>query len=1099
MVGLPEDRDAQREIVGAKLRELMTASAQYAFSEDRLRDGTHVTPDGRGVDRTSLFEGLARVCAEACIALGDLMILFEELFDRYEENGIEGIFVEQMEEFIVSGRIHTLPTPIVQRLLSYRVAHEEYDLAERIIWHVDPMCLDLDQALSICLNHRLYAALIYVYNRAIGDYVAPLVDLMELLKRVLARRASNQPGSQDSQDELEGEEADVYTIFSYLSVVLAGFSYPSQLALSEEDGIKAKSSLYSFLFSGRCVVWPEGSGGKLVLSVHETLTEPTHPYLRLLLRFDSEALLDALDVAFEDPFLDDDVPGKRITRQTIINILLEVTAQDQDPNIDSQSLVRGDDATFSHIFVARNAPKYPQFIKLSKTQVQRLLVSLAQDENESTREDRQLACECLLSTYRPDHTDELLEMFERAQFYRILQSAYRAARKWSKLVSMFLDDPDAGGEILTQLAEILSKASKERRSETDSQTGEKKTKTGADDLLPLLFASFSHLISLDVGQTAALIDKFFSGKHTQALEHLESSPHQQLVYLKCFLGNGFEDEAEGYGSSNSLAFTGKPLIASHLPAALRNQYVLLLCRFEPTSVVKNLEARETGFFDLELVAETCETEGAYDAVLWALDQQGKLVQVFAALDRTMSACALELLGIPREGAVALDEETREESDALALQRLRSLTEMAVKISTHGSKGSFEKRKGGLETSEMWYRLLRSLINLVQGVASSSPEFVLHGVEGSAPTALSSCRELVQDTLSTLVSSTSAESVSYPLLFKRLIGDGDEEMNRASAPSSGNDAQKAKAQLHYAEIRAVLEGMLGAYRLRTELLQITNRLFDRDLFTEMAALTRRRKRGWRPVSGRAACSGCSLVVIGPDCHSNATSHPKSQEQDENEDDTDTDKRSLARRRRRSNRSGTDTSISSIAEDAAARLASAPRYPSPYHSPLPSPRPDKGKGKSREYSSFSQAAEGAIVPLDFFTSTPPTPRSSQFGLGTGPDGGEISPSSPRRGSTPEMRKSRANSLVADTIRRASVSGNSLPPSNSSDSLFSISQEFSREVEEADENEVDQPDAILIFGNGTVWHKSCLEESKREEEQRRKEVEQEKEREESKAKRK
>ena len=78
--GLPEDKEEYRTLVGNKLRELMVASARYAFSEDRLYDETHVTPDGRGVDRTDLFEGLVVSSARACIALDDYDFLFEELY-----------------------------------------------------------------------------------------------------------------------------------------------------------------------------------------------------------------------------------------------------------------------------------------------------------------------------------------------------------------------------------------------------------------------------------------------------------------------------------------------------------------------------------------------------------------------------------------------------------------------------------------------------------------------------------------------------------------------------------------------------------------------------------------------------------------------------------------------------------------------------------------------------------------------------------------------------------------------------------------------------------------------------------------------------------
>lgn len=66
--GLPEDKEERKAVVGGKMRELMVASARFSFSEDRMTDSTHITPDGRGVDRTTMFEDLVSSCARGCAA-----------------------------------------------------------------------------------------------------------------------------------------------------------------------------------------------------------------------------------------------------------------------------------------------------------------------------------------------------------------------------------------------------------------------------------------------------------------------------------------------------------------------------------------------------------------------------------------------------------------------------------------------------------------------------------------------------------------------------------------------------------------------------------------------------------------------------------------------------------------------------------------------------------------------------------------------------------------------------------------------------------------------------------------------------------------------
>lgn len=868
-IGLPEERGAQQCVVGHKLRELMAASMLYTFSEDRMTDATHVTPDGRGVDRTPVFEGLARTCAEACLALEDLSFLFDDLYDNYQENGIEGIFVAQMEDFIISGRIRTLPTTVVQRLVAYRQNRGEYEYAERVIWHVDPLCLDLDQALSLCQQHRLYDALIYVYNKALHDYVSPVVELLEVLKQVLHHRQErpSRVGEDPEDADASAEEYDessvsnVYKMFSYLSVVLPGLAYPSQEPLPDTEAVEAKTAVYSFLFSGRCIVWPPGAGGKLVLSVDEDKVEPTYPYLRLLLRFDAEAFLDALDVAFEDSYLDDEIAGKRVNRQLVINILLELADADEQ--------LLPSDATFVHIFVARNAPKYPQFILLPPSALHRLLVALAESPDQSTREDRQLAAECLLSSYTPHHDDELLSVFERARFFRILRSAYRAERKWPELIATFLRDPEAATDVFAQLADVLGRAAKERK----GAPGTAGTAGLGEVISNMTLDAVPQLVDSDVRETAALVDRFLPNEHSNALERLELSPHRQLAYLRCFLDpqQSQEDEAAG----------ARPLTAAHLDAGARDMYVSLLSKYEPSSLLPNLDAREPDFFDLEHVAEVCESEGAYDAVLWALDRRGRPGAAFDALDRIMAGRAVELC---RARARADENGAGGRDGEGALEQVRAVMSMAVRLCTERSRSEHQPpRLDVLDTDEMWFRLLRSLVELVQSAASTAASDAgeegekRRSSEGAPMPLLASCRELVQDTLASLVSSTSTESVSFPTLFKRLVEASPSGRARGESPSlslrfdsssfappapSTDHLIRGRGQGHYyAEFRAVLDGMLGAYRLRTDLLMIINRLFDRDIFVSFEKLARSQKRGWRPAHGGARCAACAEALIG----------------------------------------------------------------------------------------------------------------------------------------------------------------------------------------------------------------------------------------------
>jgi len=44
----------------------------------------------------------------------------------------------------------------------------------------DQLRIAIQQLLRLCKSHRLYSAYIYMYNRALNDYVTPALELIEV-------------------------------------------------------------------------------------------------------------------------------------------------------------------------------------------------------------------------------------------------------------------------------------------------------------------------------------------------------------------------------------------------------------------------------------------------------------------------------------------------------------------------------------------------------------------------------------------------------------------------------------------------------------------------------------------------------------------------------------------------------------------------------------------------------------------------------------------------------------------------------------------------------------------------------------------------------
>ena len=811
--GLPDDPLELKRVVGEKMRELMVASTRYTFSEERMTDATHRSPDGRGVDRTSLFENLVATCARACIALCDLEFLFEDLFQAYDDAGIAPIYLEQFETFVLEHDVHTVDPRIAQRMIALHAANGRPDRAERVIWHIDPVCLDIDQAVQLCQTHHLYDALMYVYTRAMRDYVAPVVEMIRLIRKVTQLRRSPVP----DEAALEPLIVNAYKVYPYLADMLTGLTYPSEEPLDEDEAIQAKRDLYAFLFHGRSSTWPRGDGGRLILTAEEDGgVEPTYPYCRLLLCFDAEAFLHALDLAFEDTYLNDEARGGA-SRLVIVKILLEILAS---PSSNIPSAVR----TFVHIFVARNVPKYPQFIEMSPSVLHGILVGLATDADRSTREDRQLAAEYLLSKYTPYESEEILHLFEDAGFYRILRTWHKQEGRWAPLLLAYIHDPDIRpAELFASAHEIFVSAARSQH-------------VVPEELRDTVAVTLPDLLHFSIIDTARFLDRHVSLLHEDAMDlmMISNTDHERFAYLRCLLGPPSLDNEQ------QQARPGGP--STGVPPRLRRMYIELLCKIEPTNAIPSLQYLPADYLDWDEALRTCEDQEVFDAVVWALNWRGDpktALQKAETFGTRLSA---------NVGSLVASSERREELVQERVESLEAIGRTAVAIcvqrSSHQAAGAEDA-----SVEDLWFQLLHMQITSVQAVSACLPPTA---EPSSSSIVVDTLRSLVQTTFSALVSASAGRGrgrgVSFPRLFTRLV-----EETTTTTSSVATTTQ-------YTEFRTILTGMMEAYRAEGDMLVITKHLLDRDVFETVEMAARARARGWAHRAG--TCAGCRRPLAPP---------------------------------------------------------------------------------------------------------------------------------------------------------------------------------------------------------------------------------------------
>lgn len=835
-IGLPVDPNLRHPIVRERLLEMMSASLRYAFGKNQKSSQTEIL----GKEQ---LQDLATVCFDACLSMGTTEFLFDEAFEHFEQSSMEGIFLETLEPHILEGKVRSIPPVVVKTLIAHFTSLELDSRLEEIICHMDTRTLDIDQVTSLCKKHNLYDAMIYVWNRALGDYITPMIDLLSLLIPLLG------DGVHENEDSIYAVNA--LKIFPYLSYTLTGRVYPTGEELAEPEASSAKAAIYYFLFLGRSITWPK-HGGKPFLTSSSSTVEPSFPYLRLILQFDAPSFLSALNEAFEDSFLNGsteglgngfrDLPEEQIfrssvNRQYVVSILLEVMGPASFPP---------QDTIYLDMFIGRNLPKYPQFILLSGSALHRVIVGLCNYPGKDIADDCQLSVEYLLTVYRPPDIDDLVEIFTNARFYRVLKSIFRSERQYARLIRTYFEDEESQETVFDCIGDYLR---------PHSGVNERQTK----EVRLVIEQNARHLVNIDCIRTAQVINSYAPDLHGTLLNSVEDRPHDQFQYLRTILEP--QDAKEGYG-------TKRPAIMQEL--AFVELYIRLMCEFDPNHVSNYVGGLQSGDLRLENVLSTLESNGVMDAAVLLMAREGQVQQAMSRLVAHLQTLETALRGVL--GAKVCTNESGSSGKAATetLQSLQKYAQVGVWLCQGQMKAG--KRLLGVtkpkqrsdqeslnEEEVLWLDLVDVVVRIAKNCISalnnppvSNPDCLdieVNGSVGNSATAgidkgkaIISLRLFVQDTFSALLAATSSsQTVSFLHILRAFL-------SRASVASPS-----------LMELRNVLGGIFEAYFYEEQILSLANRLLEKDLFVHVDEAASLRQKGWRPAS--QTCEACGKRVWG----------------------------------------------------------------------------------------------------------------------------------------------------------------------------------------------------------------------------------------------
>jgi hypothetical protein len=837
-VGLPEDNDARHALVQQKLLEMLSASLRYTFARSKTsaNEENHIR-----------LKELADACFTACMNMEEMNFLFEDVYESYSEALSEDVFFLVLEPYILEEEIVAIPPGVLKDLIAYYASHDRAIRLEEMICRLDTKTMDLHQITTLCKQHRLYDAFIYVWNQAIGDYTTPLVELLSLIIQI-------ESNEDHASSEHELNVASAMKMFPYFSYTFTSRVYPSGAEMNGTDAYRAKSEMYGFLFSGRTLNWPPGSG-KDFQTVSQDDEEPPYPYLSLILRFDTPSFMSMLNEAFEDLFLNGPsdtatnglvngdgkakTPQLLPTRQTIISILLGVLGSDE---FDAGNSI------YLDMFIARNLPKFPQFITLPGNILHQVLEGLCNYRSDEISEDCQLSVEYLLSFYHPPDLSSLIPLFRTAGFFRVLKSVYRGSKQYPQLIQTYFDDINDRESVFGSIGDCMRPGS--------GLTAKQVREVGV-----VIVRNATNLASIDTIKAAQTLRDHAPSLIEPVVQALYDGPQAQFTFLRTLMEPSLHDPSASIG----------PLETS---SGFEERYVELMCKYDPTHVADYVTLLKSGDLRLSQVLPAMETSGVIDAAVVLLARDGLVREAIDRLVKHMRTLETALTGLVSAAADSPDlANTTEAADDL-LEAVQKYCKVGIWLCQSQSKATDHSKqamkKPNIKDPEaelllderLWLDLVDIIVMVTKEVSLVAEDFpTSSGFDVSKVT--SSLRTTVQQTFTALLTSTtrpqipvsstlaarfphSASRVQPHPTFLRILRAFLTRASRSSPSLS--------------DLRAVLQEIFAAYTFEETILNLSNQFLDKDLFAHVYESWKLRQRGWRPRGN--ICEGCKRRTWGP---------------------------------------------------------------------------------------------------------------------------------------------------------------------------------------------------------------------------------------------
>jgi Golgi CORVET complex core vacuolar protein 8/WD domain, G-beta repeat len=284
-VGLPRGDAALKAILKDRLVSLLEnyiATGLKPLIQQVQRSGT-----SEGL--TSLLQRYAGIAVDYCVTIERTDVLFQQIFSMFLEAHGGDVFLEILEPYILNDKLKYLSPQVMKAFVDLYKRSGKLREVEQCVLHMDIGCLDFMQIVTVCREHCLFSALIYVYNRGCDDYRTPFEQIMH----VVLNRSTQ---LSDTKREAYG-----YKLLLYVNYCLTGKAFPSG-DIEPSRAASVQAEMIGFLFTRSPTIMTDLGDVTPVLQHKGTGNadeDASYPWLRYLLSLHTREVFRLLSVVFE--------------------------------------------------------------------------------------------------------------------------------------------------------------------------------------------------------------------------------------------------------------------------------------------------------------------------------------------------------------------------------------------------------------------------------------------------------------------------------------------------------------------------------------------------------------------------------------------------------------------------------------------------------------------------------------------------------------------------------------------------------------------------------------------------------------------------------